>query len=107
MIGTKEKRLHGLKTWLLRVELRVRGSKRKQQVSLQVVSSWILMLRGNLNIEVEQVKLNRWMKPDELYSECVRLRRPVLKRLQGDAEVEQVCSGSRKCRHKERVMDLD
>ncbi|KAL0683280.1 hypothetical protein Bca4012_050128 [Brassica carinata] len=75
MIGTKEKRLHGLKTWLLRVELRV--------------------------------KLNRWMKPDELYSECVRLRRPVLKRLQGDAEVEQVCSGSRKCRHKERVMDLD
>ena len=48
MIGTKEKRLHGLKTWLLRVELRVRGSKRKQQESLQVVSSWILMLRGNL-----------------------------------------------------------
>ncbi|KAF2598519.1 hypothetical protein F2Q68_00008908 [Brassica cretica] len=86
MIGSKEKRLHGLKTWLLRVELR--------ETCLR-------------SIEVEHVKLTRWMKPDELYSECVRLRRSVLKRLQGDAEVEQVCSGSRKCRHKEIVMDLD
>ena len=34
------------------------------------------------SIEVEQVKLNMWMKPDELYSEYVRLKRSDLRRLQ-------------------------
>ena len=58
----------------------------KQQRSLQVVSSWIdkgcweeTCLRS---IEVDQVKLNMWMKPDELYSEYVRLKRSDLRRLQ-------------------------
>ncbi|KAG2252765.1 hypothetical protein Bca52824_082901 [Brassica carinata] len=37
---------------------------------------------GLRSIEVEQLKLNRWMKSDELYSEYVRLRRSVLRRLQ-------------------------
>lgn len=43
------------------------------------------MLGGNLFkefFEVEQAKFNKWMKPDELYSEYMRLRRTVLRRLQ-------------------------
>ncbi|KAF3510773.1 hypothetical protein F2Q69_00009678 [Brassica cretica] len=42
----------------------------------------IVRASGLRCIEVEQVKFNRWMKPDELYSEYVRLRRSVLRRLQ-------------------------
>ena len=42
------------------------------------------------SIEVEQVKLNRWMKSDKLYSEYVRLRRLVLRRLQEMQKVSMV-----------------
>ncbi|KAF3540627.1 hypothetical protein F2Q69_00020769 [Brassica cretica] len=70
--------------------VRVSGQHRHQvnaEASMEIIKCMVVTEVIGLHgcywrIEVEQVKLNRWMKPDELYSEYVRLRRSVLRRLQ-------------------------